>query len=87
MRHPVARTAVIALMLWLCTGTPAFAYVGPGMGVGVIGTIVGLVMALALAVAGLLWYPLKRLFRRTAAGNGARRRERTGAGPGAGGRG
>jgi len=87
MRHPVARTAVTALMFCLCASTPAFAYVGPGRGVGVIGTIVGLVMALVLAVVGLLWYPLKRLFRRTAPGDGAMRKGRTGAVPGKDGRG
>lgn len=41
---------------------PAMAYVGPGLGMGVIGTIFGVVAAIVLAVFGLLWYPLKRRF-------------------------
>jgi len=38
------------------------AYVGPGLGVGVIGAIVGVVGAILMAIIGVFWYPLKRLF-------------------------
>ncbi len=41
--------------------TPAQAYIGPGVGLGVIGTVFGIVATLALAVFGFLWYPMKRL--------------------------
>ncbi len=41
---------------------PAMAYVGPGLGMGVIGTIFGVLAAIVLAVFGLFWYPLKRKF-------------------------
>lgn len=41
---------------------PAFAYVGPGAGLGFIGTVFGLIAAILLAMVGLFWYPLKRLF-------------------------
>lgn len=42
--------------------TPAFAYVGPGAGLGFVGTLFGIVAALVLAMIGLFWYPLKRAF-------------------------
>lgn len=42
--------------------TPALAYVGPGAGLGVIGTLFGIVAALVLAMFGLFWYPIKRAF-------------------------
>jgi len=55
--------------LLLCTvvlgslfGTQAIAYVGPGVGLGVFGTLFGLFAAVALALFGLFWYPLKRAF-------------------------
>lgn len=44
------------------------AYVGPGLGMGVIGTIFGVLAAIVLALFGLFWYPLKRRFSRKKAG-------------------
>lgn len=44
---------------------PALAYVGPGAGLAAIGTVLALISALLLAVVGFLWYPLKRLLRRS----------------------
>lgn len=40
----------------------AQAYVGPGLGVGVIGAIIGVLLAIVMAIVGVFWYPLKRLF-------------------------
>jgi hypothetical protein len=42
---------------------------GPGAGITVIGAVLGLVSAIAVAVAGLVWHPVKRLR--------AKRRDRT----------
>ena len=41
----------------------AEAYVGPGMGLGVLGAILGFTAAFFLALVGLVWYPLKRMIR------------------------
>ncbi len=41
---------------------PAQAYVGPGLGLGAIGAFFGILFAVFLAVVGIFWYPLKRLF-------------------------
>lgn len=49
------------LMLW---SAPAHAYVGPGMGLAVIGAIIGGITAVALAFFGLLWYPVKKRLKR-----------------------
>ena len=43
---------------------PAFAYVGPGMGVGVIAAIVGFFAAILLGLWGILYYPIKRALKR-----------------------
>jgi hypothetical protein len=49
----------------------AQAYVGPGLGVGVIGAMLGLLVAIVMAAIGTVWYPLKRLLRaRSQAGSG-----------------
>lgn len=42
----------------------ACAYVGPGLGLGVIGSIFGVIVAVFLAFAGVIWYPLKRMLRK-----------------------
>jgi len=39
----------------------ATAYVGPGAGLGAIGTVLALIGAVLLAILGFLWYPIKRL--------------------------
>jgi hypothetical protein len=45
----------------------ALAYVGPGLGLGVIGSVFGVIAAILLAIIGVVWYPLKRLLRRDGA--------------------
>tara|TARA_Y100000022_G_C13193597_1_gene349262 strand:- start:30 stop:185 length:156 start_codon:yes stop_codon:yes gene_type:complete len=39
---------------------PIYAYIGPGMGGGVIATILGIIGSLFLAIFGILYYPIKR---------------------------
>ena len=39
---------------------PTYAYIGPGMGGGVIAAIVGFFAAVLLALWGILYYPIKR---------------------------
>lgn len=53
----------IALALSLFT-TPAFAYIGPGAGITVLGALWGVVVAVVLAVVAVLLWPLRVLFRR-----------------------
>ncbi len=54
-----AVTAVIALMPAM-----ANAYIGPGMGLGVIASLLGLVAAFFMVMIALLWFPLKRMIQR-----------------------
>lgn len=43
--------------------TAVVAYIGPGAGLGAILLAVALGLGVLLLLAGLVWYPLKRLFR------------------------
>ena len=43
--------------------TSFFAYLGPGMGGGVIAAIFGLIAAFFLGLWGILYYPIKRAFK------------------------
>ena len=45
-------------------GTPAMAYIGPGAGLGAIGTVIAVIGAVLLMIVGFVWYPLKRLLKR-----------------------
>jgi hypothetical protein len=48
---------------------PVVAYVGPGAGLSALGSLLALLAAIVVAIAGFLWYPIKRLLgrRRTSA--------------------
>lgn len=61
--------SLVALLVLF--SAPAMAYVGPGLGMGVIGTIFGVLAAIVLAVFGLFWYPLKRAFSKKKSGTEA----------------
>ena len=43
--------------------THLFAYIGPGMGGGVIAAIFGIIAAFFLGLWGILYYPIKRAFK------------------------
>ena len=53
----------IAVLLCLII-TPSFAYLGPGVGGGVIAATFGIIIAIFAALFGLIWFPLKKLFKR-----------------------
>lgn len=63
----------IVTVLFLFATATAHAYVGPGLGIGVIVAIFGALLAVILAIAGVIWYPIKRMLRKKneagAAGN------------------
>jgi membrane protein implicated in regulation of membrane protease activity len=60
--HPAAMAALLAL----CAGWPgpAAAYVGPGAGISMLGAAIGLLVAVFMALAVILTWPLRRLLRR-----------------------
>ena len=47
----------------LIISSPASAYIGPGMGGGVIAAVLGVVGAVLLALFGILYYPIKRMLK------------------------
>jgi hypothetical protein len=57
--------SVVAIALGLVLfATPAFAYIGPGAGITMLGALWGVVAAVVLALAAVLLWPLRMLFRR-----------------------
>lgn len=43
----------------------AQAYVGPGVGLGALGVLLGVVGGVLLAIFGFFWYPIKRMLKRS----------------------
>jgi hypothetical protein len=52
--------AITALLI-IVLATNASAYIGPGVGLTAIGTVIAFVGAIFLAVLGFIWFPIKRL--------------------------
>jgi hypothetical protein len=68
MPIPITRGHLIALAVAAALlPEAAAAYVGPGAGLTALGTVFALLGALALAVVGFVWYPVKRMLRRDTA--------------------
>ena len=55
------KTNLIFVLLWI--SSPVFAYIGPGMGGGVIAGVLGVIGAVLLALFGILYYPIKRILK------------------------
>jgi len=51
--------SILIISLFLIS-MPSYAYLGPGMGGGVIAAIVGFFAAILLGLWGILYYPIKR---------------------------
>lgn len=45
------------------------AYIGPGLGMGTIGAILGVIFSVFLAIFAVFWYPIKRMVRKYKKGN------------------
>jgi membrane protein implicated in regulation of membrane protease activity len=55
---------LLAALAVLGLAEPAFAYVGPGAGLSMLGAFWGLLVAIVAAFSFLLLWPVRRMFRR-----------------------
>jgi hypothetical protein len=55
------RTSLLVVMVVCLAPSAAWAYVGPGASLSVMGAALALVASLFLMIAGFVWYPIKRL--------------------------
>jgi|GEM_PF-842900 len=60
------RLTVMVLLVFLLVMNPvcAMAYIGPGLATGTIGVILGVVGSICIAVFAMLWYPIKRVWKK-----------------------
>lgn len=61
-RNPVIGLAAIIAMVF--AASPAFAYIGPGAGISMLGALWAVIAGIVLAIAGLLIWPIRALMRR-----------------------
>jgi uncharacterized Tic20 family protein len=54
----------LALLLYLSSGDPALAYVGPGAGLSLLSALWGLLLAIGAAIGFIILWPLRRVFKR-----------------------
>ena len=53
-----------ALLALVALTEPANAYIGPGLGAGAIGAVLGVIGAVLLGIFAIVYYPLKRLLQK-----------------------
>ena len=59
------KAALILVAILIATySNSAFAYVGPGAGLSLIGSVIGLLVAVAMALGVVLFWPIRQLIRR-----------------------
>ena len=55
------KLALVTAPILLLGSQQALAYVGPGLGAGSLGVILGLLGSVLLALFAFFWYPIKRM--------------------------
>lgn len=55
---------LLSIYFSLILAGQANAYVGPGLGVGTIGTVLGVIGSIFLVLLAIVWYPIKRLIKK-----------------------
>ena len=66
MRFNTRRTTLLAIgaSAAVLAASPAFAYVGPGAGLTLLGALWGLILAVVVSVGFILLWPIRRMMRR-----------------------
>ncbi|MEE8339401.1 MAG: hypothetical protein V3R56_04605 [Xanthomonadales bacterium] len=55
---------ITALILLTFIASPASAYVGPGAGISVLGSLLGILATIFVAFGAILFWPVRKLMRR-----------------------
>ena len=59
------RVSASSLAVYFLSINYVHAYVGPGLGLGALGVILGILLSVILAIVGIFWYPIKRIFKKS----------------------
>jgi membrane protein implicated in regulation of membrane protease activity len=55
---------LIALLMLALIAGPAAAYVGPGAGISVLGSLLGILATIFVAIGAILFWPIRKLMKR-----------------------
>jgi len=55
---------ILSVITSLLISFPSHAYIGPGMGGGLIAAVLGVIGAILLLLFGVLYYPIKRFLKK-----------------------
>jgi hypothetical protein len=54
---------LVLLLLLSILPLEALAYIGPGLGMGTIGVVLGVLFSIVMVFISIIWYPFKRLLK------------------------
>ncbi len=55
---------IIVLLLLTISASPAAAYIGPGAGISVLGSLLGILATIFVAIGAILFWPIRKLMKR-----------------------
>jgi len=55
---------LVPLLILFGCSSYAYAYIGPGIGLGALISVVGVILAIIFLLIALIWFPLKRYLRK-----------------------
>ena len=55
---------IFVLTFFLILENTSYAYLGPGIGGGIIAATLGIIIAIFAALFGILWFPIKRFLKK-----------------------
>ncbi len=58
------RVTILVLLMEIIFSSNVSAYVGPGLGAGAVGVVLGVLASVILALFAIVWYPVKRLLKK-----------------------
>lgn len=55
---------ILVLFLVAFFASPAFAYVGPGAGISVLGSLLGILATILVAIGAIIFWPVRKFMKR-----------------------
>ena len=63
MKSNIKLIGIIISLGIALTPLMAYAYIGPGLGLGAVASVLGILAGLLMLLIGVFWYPIKRIIR------------------------
>jgi hypothetical protein len=61
-------TRLVFLIIALLLSSPLSAYIGPGAGISVLGSLLGIIVTIVVAIGAIIMWPLRKLLKKRRAG-------------------